>query len=254
MKKIIATGKGGSGKTTVLSNLCIIMARSGRRVIVFDTDPSMNLALTFGIPYDVISTITGDKADIVHDLEGADVSEIGESIMEGHSSVTPDGIRIVVMGAVLHGGEGCLCSAVSLTKILLGYAEACGAYDVAVVDSQAGPEILGRGLASDFDCNLILCEPTVKSSEVSRQVLKLSGDLGVKESILVVNKIDAPGDTGFAAHMAGMPAHMAVGVRYDRNVLEADRDGVVLMDRHPDSAAMGDILSVNDRLMRAIGW
>ncbi len=50
MKKVIATGKGGVGKTTTLSTLSYLLAKDGRKVIVFDTDPSMNLALTFGIP------------------------------------------------------------------------------------------------------------------------------------------------------------------------------------------------------------
>ena len=38
MKKIIATGKGGVGKTTTLTTISLLMAREGKRVIVFDTD------------------------------------------------------------------------------------------------------------------------------------------------------------------------------------------------------------------------
>ena len=75
MKKIIATGKGGVGKTTTLTTVSLLMAREGKRVIVFDTDPSMNLALSFGIPYESVSTITEDKQDISHDLEDNGISE-----------------------------------------------------------------------------------------------------------------------------------------------------------------------------------
>lgn len=253
MKKIIATGKGGVGKTTVLSTLSLMMARSGKRVIVFDTDPSMNLALTFGIPYDSISSITEDKGHISHDLEEKGIRESGNQILMDHSAVTSDGIRIVIMGAILQGGSGCLCSAISLIRILLEFVEESEEYDVAIVDSQAGPEVLGRGLAASFDLNVILTEPTAKSAEVSRQVMKLATDLGVKDSLLVVNKIDCPEDVGFTAQLVGIEPHKAVGVKFDRDVVEADRLGKLLLDSYPESQALSDMRSVWNRIDTMIG-
>ena len=50
MKRIIFSGKGGVGKTTILSNLARLLARDGYRVLVIDCDPSMNLAMSLGIP------------------------------------------------------------------------------------------------------------------------------------------------------------------------------------------------------------
>ena len=48
MLKVIATGKGGVGKTTTISTLATMFSREGTKVLVFDTDPSMNLAMTLG--------------------------------------------------------------------------------------------------------------------------------------------------------------------------------------------------------------
>ena len=254
MKRIIATGKGGVGKTTTLSTLCVMLARSGKKVIVFDTDPSMNLALTFGIPYDATPTITEDKAHISHDIGEENIADIGDEIINDHSAVTKDGIRVVIMGAILHGGGGCLCSAISLVKILLDFVGSNGDYDIAVVDSQAGPEILGRGLAESFDCNLILTEPTPKSSEVSRQVLKLAKDLGIKENLLIVNKVDRPEDVNFTAHMTGIESFRAMGIRYDKDVIAADREGDLLIDTYPDSMALEDINIVRKGLEKVIRW
>ena len=42
MRKIIATGKGGAGKTTIVATLSRLLAMQGFRVLVIDTDPSMN--------------------------------------------------------------------------------------------------------------------------------------------------------------------------------------------------------------------
>ncbi len=254
MKKIIATGKGGVGKTTTLTALSVMMAREGKRVIVFDTDPSMNLALSFGIPYQNISTITEDKAVISHELEEEGIEVSGEEILNEHSAVTKDGIRVVIMGALQYGGAGCLCSAISMIKILLDYVEESGKYDIAIVDSQAGPEVLGRGLASSFDLNLILSEPTAKSSEVSVQVKKLADDLGIKDNILVVNKTDCETDVEFAAGMVGMDISKAVGVPYDRDVVRADKEGKLLIDCFPDSTALAHLRSAKDMVEESIGW
>jgi len=254
MKKVIATGKGGVGKTTVLSTISALMAREGRRVIVFDTDPSMNLALTFGIPFENISTITEDKGHISHDLEESGIEECGYQMLMDHSDVTEDGIRVVIMGAILQGGGGCLCSAISLIKILLEFVEAKCEYDIAIVDSQAGPEILGRGLAASFDCNMVVSEPTEKSSEVSRQVMRLAKDLGVKKNMLVVNKTDREEEVNFIAQMIGVPSFDAVGVRYDRDVIEADKSGGLLPDSYVDSIALKDLKNVKTILEKSIGW
>lgn len=254
MKKIIATGKGGVGKTTTLTTISLLMAREGKKVIVFDTDPSMNLALSFGIPYDSVTTITEDKTGINHNLEDNGITESGQQILEEHSVVTDDGIRVVIMGAIQHGGDGCLCSAISVIKILLDYVESTGEYDIAIVDSQAGPEILGRGLAASFDCNVVLSEPTAKSSEVSRQVKKLADDLGVKDTVLVVNKIDNESDVSFTAQMVGIEPYKATGVMYDRDVVMADREGKLLVDAYPESAALVSLNKAKSLIETVIGW
>ncbi|MBP5735003.1 MAG: hypothetical protein J6W53_04210, partial [Candidatus Methanomethylophilaceae archaeon] len=184
--------------------------------------------------------------------EGIEVS--GEEILNEHSAVTKDGIRIVIMGALQYGGAGCLCSAISMIKILLDYVEESGKYDIAIVDSQAGPEVLGRGLASSFDLNLILSEPTAKSSEVSVQVKKLADDLGIKDNILVVNKTDCETDVEFAAGMVGMDISKAVGVPYDRDVVRADKEGKLLIDCFPDSTALAHLRSAKDMVEESIGW
>lgn len=46
---VAASGKGGVGKTTVLSNLAAIAARNGREVVAVDLDPQANLANEFDI-------------------------------------------------------------------------------------------------------------------------------------------------------------------------------------------------------------
>lgn len=253
--KIIATGKGGVGKTTTISTLATMLSREGMKVLVFDTDPSMNLAMTLGLPYLEVPTITGNKEEIneeLDDLDGDGAFAIGRGILENYSRVNGDGIRVIVMGAIPDEGNGCLCSAISIVKILLNYVDSDDSgesYDVAIVDSQAGPEILGRGLARDFDFNLVLTEPTPKSAEVSRQVVALARNLGVENNILVINKSETSDDVQRMSALVGIAMDDSVRIRYDHSVIEADRGSECLLDAYPDSAAVSDIACLKDMIL-----
>lgn len=254
MKRIIATGKGGVGKTTTTSTLVTMLAREGKKVLVFDTDPSMNLAMTLGLPYMEVPTITAHKEEISEDLDDAeDMKEIGREIFDKYSLVNSDGVRVVVMGAIPDGGNGCLCSAISIIKIMLNYVESgeCEKYDVAIVDSQAGPEILGRGLAKDFDFNLILTEPTPKSAEVSKQVISLGTRLGIANNILVINKSESENDVERVSGLVGLPKNCAYRVRYDHSVIDADKENVCLLDSFPNCDAIQDIGAIRTMIFQA---
>ncbi len=253
MLKVITTGKGGVGKTTTISTLATMMARAGKKVIVLDTDPSMNLAMTLGLPYLEVPTITENKHEINEELDDMDEDPVmvGKRIIEDYSRVNSDGIRVIVMGAIPDEGNGCLCSAISIMKILLNYVDSdiCPeTYDIAFVDSQAGPEILGRGLAKDFDCNLVMTEPTPKSAEVSRQVVNLAKNLGIDRNILVINKSESEEDVRRISSLVGVPEDDSVRIEYDHSVIDADRNNTILLDAFPDCTAVKNISCVRNRL------
>jgi CO dehydrogenase nickel-insertion accessory protein CooC1 len=63
MKRIIFTGKGGVGKTTILSTVARLLAREGQRVLVVDCDPSMNLAMSLGIPIAQVIALAEDESE-----------------------------------------------------------------------------------------------------------------------------------------------------------------------------------------------
>jgi CO dehydrogenase maturation factor len=231
-----------------------MMSREGKKVLVFDTDPSMNLAMTLGIPYQEAPTITDNKEQINEELEEMDEENamaVGRNILDNYSKVNSDGIRIIIMGAIPEEGNGCLCSAISIVKILMNYVDSdlCpDTYDVAFVDSQAGPEILGRGLAKDFDCNMIMTEPTPKSAEVSRQVASLAKRLGITMNLLVINKSESEEDKAKVSELVGIPEADAMRVRFDHSVIDADRNNVCLLDAFPDCEAVRDIGAIKNRI------
>lgn len=258
MKRIIFSGKGGVGKTTILSNLARLLARDGYRVLVIDCDPSMNLAMSLGIPLSDVVSLAKDSSHLWERLgPQAEEQEHGEHGLECTEEdldefIIPaaDGVKLIVMGTIPFGGAGCLCAPISLVRLLVNYlASGPEDHDFIFVDSQAGVEIFGRGLASEFDLSFVITEPTPKSLEVAKHGLKLAGDLGVKRQIVVVNKVEVDEDLLMAKRELDGNAQQILSVGYDREVVEADKKGALLLDYAPHSSSLRDIVRVEQFML-----
>jgi CO dehydrogenase maturation factor len=250
MKKIIITGKGGVGKTTIIATLSRLLARDGHRVLVIDCDPSMNLAMSLGVSLSDVHPLAENKASIherlglgmdeeEHTHENGNEIEI-DGVIEDYIVETQEGVKLIVMGTIPYGGSGCLCSSIALVKLLIGYITS-GDNDYVMVDSQAGVEIFGRGLASEFDFTFAITEPMPKAIEVTRHVMKLSRDLGVKKQIVIVNKVEDGTECETISRELDCNADQMYSVRYDRNVIEADKKGLLVLDYAPHALVVEDI-------------
>ena len=260
MKKIIVTGKGGVGKTTIISTLAKLLVDDGYRLLVIDTDPSMNLAMTLGVPYARLVTLADNKPAVREKL-GADGHDGGGTadhshevddngiadIISTYTIMTGDKIRIMVMGPIPHGGAGCICSSIALVKLIIRKIEDQIPYlDFIIVDSQAGSEVLGRGLAADYDYNLVVAEATPKAIDVARHAMKLARDIHVREQLVIANKVEGGNDVAAIVNGLGLDIRNVYPVSYDRMVLEADKQGRMLDDLCPDSPVIRDLRLVKD--------
>jgi CO dehydrogenase maturation factor len=252
MIKIIATGKGGAGKTTLIAILSRLLSRQGFRVLAIDTDPSMNLAMSLGVPFLTTRTLSEDKIGIRDQLVEEDLDDIRdhghhqnvdiEDILAKYEVLAQDNVRVLVMGTILHGGAGCICSLISLVKLLIEHISTrIDRYDLVIVDSQAGSEILGRGLAVEYDYNLVVTEAFPKSMEVARHVMKLAGDLNIKRQIVIVNKVKDESETWQVLKELTPTDETVCPVRYDERVVDADRKGQLILDTVSDSPTLRDI-------------
>jgi len=259
MKKIIFTGKGGVGKTTIVATLSRLLARDGYRVLVIDCDPSMNLAMSLGVSLSDVNPLIENKVNI-HEKLGLDMDdehahengneiEINE-VIEDYIVETKDGVRLIVMGTILYGGSGCLCSSIALVKLLIGYITSGSTdNDFVMVDSQAGAEIFGRGLASEFDFTFAITEPMPKAVEVTRHVMELSRDLGVKKQIVIVNKVEDGMECETISRELDCSPDQMYSVRYDRNVIEADKNGLLILDYAPHASVVEDIQRIKEEIL-----
>lgn len=110
--RIAIAGKGGSGKTTIAGTLARILARDGRSVLAVDADTNPNLSATLGIRPSQTQDVVGLPRTLMQRETGADgtvktvFAADAETVLREYGVVGPDGVRLIVMGKVGHGGAG----------------------------------------------------------------------------------------------------------------------------------------------------
>jgi len=110
--RVAIAGKGGTGKTTISGTLARILARQGRKVLAIDADTTPNLAVTLGVPPEAAQQML----ELPRNMMQRQTQEDGttktvfvansEEIISNYSAPGPDGVRLLVMGKVNHGGAG----------------------------------------------------------------------------------------------------------------------------------------------------
>jgi CO dehydrogenase maturation factor len=94
-------------------------------------------------------------------------------------------------------------------------------------------------------------EPTPKSIEVARHGIKLSKDLGVKRQIVVVNKVESASEYQEILFDLGLDADLIYAVSYDREVVDADKRGALVMDYSPNARVVRDVNRIKGCLLEA---
>ncbi|MFN2432310.1 MAG: AAA family ATPase [Gemmatimonadota bacterium] len=110
--RLAIAGKGGTGKTTIAGTLARVLAREGRSVLAIDADTNPNLATVLGLDPERAGEMLGLPRGLTERRTEADGStriaftSDPEEVLRTYAAVAPDGVRLVVMGKVGHGGAG----------------------------------------------------------------------------------------------------------------------------------------------------
>ncbi len=196
--KIAISGKGGVGKTTLSACLSKYYADRKYKVIAVDADPDSNLASALGIDYDKALKITPliEMKKLIEERTGAKPGGYGaffklnprvDDIPEKFG-IDVDGVKLLVAGTIKAGGSGCYCPENVLLKNLFQYL-VVNKEEIVILDMEAGIEHLGRGTCENMDALIIVIEPGFRSIQTARAIKKMSGDLGIKDLYVVINKV-----------------------------------------------------------------
>jgi len=142
-----------------------------------------------------------------------------------------------------------MCRVHATVRGLLGEIVA-GASDVAVADMEAGLEHLSRGTPRHTDAIVAVLEPYYRSLETGARVLDLTRELGITRAYAVANKLRTQEDRDAVEAFCRSRGLTLLGtVPHDEAILDADRQGVALLDHAPYAPAVRAIASIADQLL-----
>lgn len=126
--------------------------------------------------------------------------------------------------------------------------------DVTILDMEASIEHLSRGTVRNVDALLVVTEPYYRSLETSGRIVPLARELGLREVLVVANKLRSERDTAAVReYCARRGAEMVAEVPFDESITDADRVGQALIDVRPDAPAVAEITRLADTLIARLG-
>ncbi|MCK4403142.1 MAG: AAA family ATPase [Dehalococcoidia bacterium] len=234
--KIAISGKGGAGKTMLVSLLSTIFAQSSYSVLAIDADPNANLAATLGFPNSERIIPISEMADLIEERTGVRPGEVATFFklnpkvndLPEKYCVEHNGVKLMVMGRLKKGGSGCYCPENALLQALVTHL-LLERDEVVIMDMEAGVEHLGRGTAKAVDKLIIVVEPSRRSMETAYRIRELAKDIALQNIGVVGNKIRSEKDKD--ALISSMPGFEFLGfIPYDQAIVEADLAGFPLVN------------------------
>lgn len=235
---IAVAGKGGSGKTSVVSLVIRYLVRQNLGpILAVDADANANLGESLGL--DVTQTVgailaefQGDKIKIPAGMTKQNYLEykLNQVVLESKK------IDLIAMGR----GEGqeCYCYPnVILRKFVDSMVDN---YAYTVMDNEAGMEHLSRGTTQNIDELLIVSNHSVKGIRTVARVKELVSDLGlvVKRQSVVVNMVPNGLDPRLVNELAKLNIEPATIIPEDEQILGYDLEMKSLLELPETSRAV----------------
>lgn len=208
-------GKGGSGKSTVATQMALFLRDENLEVLAIDADHNMDLSHNLsGGKLPSISYLSESLKAFTKAVGLSDKQKYSEAFLKlvetrftlsplsdelrQFSALIPNGIRLMTAGpqtdTVLYGKS---CSHILTTslKVLLPLLK-LNTGEVVVVDEKAGADGVTTGIVTGFDAGVIVVEPAIHSLKTAKQIAELMDFYGTPY-IFVGNKVTNKEDQVF---------------------------------------------------------
>ncbi|MBM4446406.1 MAG: adenylyl-sulfate kinase [Chloroflexi bacterium] len=193
VKKIAVCGKGGVGKSTIVTLLANALREAGYSVLVFDTDESNpGLYRMFGFDKQpralmtVLSRLPSGKREVSAKWLTPDqitVADIpSEYILGG------DGFKFLMVGKIEDPFQGCACSMANIAGDFVGKLVVQDK-ELVLIDIEAGIESFGRGVERNVDMVLIVVEPSFESMALAEKITYMAEGMGISRVRAILNKV-----------------------------------------------------------------
>lgn len=243
--KIVVTGKGGSGKTTIAGSLARHLARRGHRVVAIDADPNPNLGFALGVDPDTVEAMESIlNALLASGFTHDDPPPDPEDLLARYGLAAPDGVVLIATGKIERPTDACLCcGSHTTTRAFFGALPATGR--VVIADLEAGLNDLLWARPGPDDMVVAVAEPSAKSVEIARRACRIAERMGVQRIVGVANRSTGRGEGERLAEALGVEVLV---VPEDPAVEAANRNGTAPVDADGPSPAVVAISELADRL------
>lgn len=208
-------GKGGSGKSSVSSQMAFFMSHKNKSVLAIDADHNMDLSYNLsGGAVPELEYFSQSLCDLLKARgldDGETYTKAFVNDVESRFSLTPlsgeiakysclvqNNIRLMTAGpqtdSVLYG-MACSHSLTTPLKILLPLLT-LEENEVVIVDEKAGADGVSTGIVTGIDVGAIVCEASLHSVKTAKQIAELM-DFYETPYLFVGNKIASAKDEDF---------------------------------------------------------
>ena len=169
---VIASGKGGTGKTTVSAGLAVALAKEKKKVLIIDCDSGMR----------GVDMLLGISDKLVYDI--SDIVSGGCEYRDAAYRVS-DELELWCIAAPMYADD-------EVSPSLIGefIAKARGDYDYILIDSPAGTGSGFAAAASFADRALVVINTEPTSLRGCKNIRRRLDELGVTDRRLVINRFD----------------------------------------------------------------
>jgi len=245
---IAVSGKGGSGKTSLI---CLILRQLIKNrlnpILVVDADPNSTIGENLQIE---IHRTIGDIREEAIETKGSGPAgipknrqleyEIQDCIVE-----KPD-FDMLVMGR--QEGPGCYCY---INNVLRGYMDPLAkSYKYILMDNEAGMEHLSRRTTNNIDYLLIVSEPNPVSLNSAVRIGRLADELKLKvnNKYLILNKVSNGLHPEIERRISEAAIPLLGKVPSDDFIMEHVLDGKSLLELPDNSLAVKAVNEMLDKL------